>query len=61
LSARSDPQPGTGDTAGWGIRDGLAGAVAAGVLIAAIWAGSLGFHSFDSAADAPDLLPVITA
>lgn len=41
----ADARPG----AGWGMRDGVAGAVAAGVLIAAIWAGSLGFRYFDSA------------
>lgn len=33
----------------WGLRDGVAGVVAALVLIAAIWAGSLGFKYFDSA------------
>lgn len=35
--------------AGWGLGDGLAGALAALVLIGAIWAGSLGFRYFDSA------------
>ncbi len=39
----------TAGGSGWGLRDGLAGAVAAVVLVAAIWVGSLGFRYFDSA------------
>lgn len=35
--------------AGRGLRDAVAGAVAACVLIAAVWAGSVGFRYFDSA------------
>lgn len=41
--------PDSGGVSGWGLRDGVAGAVAAAVLVAAIWAGSLGFRYFDSA------------
>ena len=49
MSARIGNPAEAGDRAGWGARDAVAGALAAGVLIAAIWAGSLGFRYFDSA------------
>lgn len=49
LGDAAGARPDSAGVSGWGLRDGVAGAVAAAVLVAAIWAGSLGFRYFDSA------------